>query len=300
MYLAAIDIGTNSVRLLVAAVQGQVLVPIRRELTTTKLGSGLSTSGRLSEQGKKATIQTMEDYLEIAHHHDVAKIIVFGTAALRQAEDGRAFAQEIALLLHQQVDIIPPSTEASLSYLGVTKSLPALGEALVFDLGGGSCELICHQDNEIKAASYELGALYLTERFMQHDPPLETETKAVRAYIRRHLKLPTSNKVVVGVGGTVSALAAMELKLAHYDADRLHGCILNSTMIEQQYTRMLLLSTAKRSLLPGMPPARALIMPAGTLVVLELLRAVGASQLTVSQGDILLGSLYAVISSTLI
>ncbi|NLZ92878.1 MAG: hypothetical protein GX922_02490 [Firmicutes bacterium] len=296
MYLAAIDIGTNSVRLLVAETEKEIVVPVRRELAITKLGSGLSSTGRLSERGKQATMQAAAEYVEIARQYGATKIVVFGTCALRQAEDGQAFAHALAARTGQQIEIFSASTEASLSYLGVTQSLSVPKSALVFDLGGGSCELIYCRDNELKVSSYKLGALYLTEKFIEHDPPLLTEVEAIRAHIRRALKVKSSQQVV-GVGGTITALASMELKMTHYDADKLHGFILSKDMIKRQLAKMLPLPAHKRSHLVGLPPDRALIMPAGALMVEELLNAAGTMQLTVSQGDILLGSLYAVISS---
>ncbi|NLZ38926.1 MAG: Ppx/GppA family phosphatase [Firmicutes bacterium] len=300
MYLAAIDLGTNSVRLLVAETQKDALVPVRRELITTKLGSGLITSGRLSVSGQEATMQAVKEYLKIARHYDAAKIVVFGTSALRQAADGHAFARRLTAEIGLPVDILSAKVEASLSYLGVTQSLSTVKNAVVFDLGGGSCELIYRESNELKTHSYNLGALYLTEKFIKHDPPSAAEIESLRKYICQHFGNHLGNKKcgqLVGVGGTVTALAAMELEMMNYDAEKLHGLILYKEVIQRQLAKMLQLTADERAKLPGLPPDRALIMPAGALVVAELLATFGVAQFLVSQGDILLGSLYAAISS---
>ncbi|HAA37583.1 MAG TPA: hypothetical protein DCE00_01780 [Firmicutes bacterium] len=299
MLLAAIDIGTNSVRMLLAAQQAGLLVELERTLTTTRLGAGLQSSGCLAEAGKKAACAAVKFNVQKARQQGADRIIILGTSALREARDGAAFARQLSQETGCKVEIITALQEAKYSYLGVVKSLPGLEQALVFDLGGGSCEFIWRRAGTIKAVSYKIGALYLTDCCLQHDPPRQKEIKAAQSVIRHNLQcLPLTAAPLVGVGGTVTALTSLVLKMTAYDAKLIHGFCLTREMVESQLRQLLTLSAAERAKLPGMPPRRAEILPAGALVVAELLAVTKQPALTVSEGDLLLGCLYHAISST--
>lgn len=300
MILAAIDIGTNSVRMLIAKQKAELVV-LARELTTTRLGAGLQTSGYLSQAGKSATLAAVKDNVRKARQQGVDKIYILATSAMREAGDGAAFATLLARETACRVEIISPAQEARYSYTGVVQSLPELEQALVFDLGGGSCEFIWQHGPQIRTVSYKIGSLYLADRYFRHDPPSRQEVAAAQAFIRHNLQSLTAvTKSLVGVGGTVTALTSLELQMAAYDAKRIGGFCLTAAMVQSQLSQMLALPAAKRQKLVGMPPARAAILPAGALVVAELLASTNQASLTVSEGDLLLGYLYHAISSTLI
>ena len=202
------------------------------------------------------------------------------------------------------VDVLSPVEEARLSYEGAASSLCLPREVLVFDLGGGSCELIWPENGNLRFASVKLGAVYLTEMFIRHDPPLAEEIQCIRQYAAELLSgftlsgFTLSGVPVVGIGGTVTSLAAMEMQMTKYDAEQVHGFTLTAEMVSVQLQRLLAVPLKERSQITGVQPARADILPTGALIVEEILAQYGAPSLTVSEGDILTGLIYSLISST--
>jgi len=299
MRLAAIDIGTNSVRLLVAEISETGINPIKRVLTTTRLGAGLMQSGCLSKPGKEATVAAVMECTALARSLGAQKLRVAGTSAMREASDGQSFARTLARQAGAYVDILLPDEEARLSYEGAASSLRLPTEVLVFDLGGGSCELIWPEDGNLCFASLKLGAVYLTEMFIRHDPPLAEELQCIRQHSAELLSSFTLRGIpVVGIGGTVTSLAAMEMKMTRYDAKQVHGRILTAQMVSAQLQRLLAVPLNERSQIAGVQPARADILPAGALVVKEILSHFRAPSFTVSEGDILTGLICSLISLT--
>lgn len=299
MRLAAIDIGTNSVRLLVAEISGTGIKQVKRLLKTTRLGAGLMQSGCLSVYGKEATVAAVMEYTALARSLGTQKIRLAGTSAMREASDGQIFARGLSSQVGEHVEILSPVDEARLSFEGAAKSLYFSHEVLVFDLGGGSCELIWPGEGSLRFASVKLGAVYLTEMFIQHDPPLTEELQCIRRHAAELLSCFTlSGMPVVGIGGTVTSLAAMEMQMANYDAEQVHGFTLTAEMVSTQLQRLLAVPINERSQIAGVQPARADILPVGALVVKEILAQYHASSLTVSEGDILTGLIYSLISAT--
>lgn len=297
MFLAAIDLGTNSSRLLIAEKQGNKLLPVCRKMQTTRLGSGLSANGRLHVQGKKATLLAVASFLEIAESYRAAQLYIMGTSALRQADDGAGFCRELAAYAGCPVEVLSAEEEAYYSYTGVRKSLSLSDRILVFDLGGGSCELIWQSNHKVETASYLFGALNLTEQYFRQDPPQPGEIAEARGYIQNLLdKSALQDKEIVGTGGTVTALASVALGLSAYDPGKIHGYFLPAEMVQEIFSKITAVPASARALITGLPPERAPIMPAGTLVVNELLAAAGAEGLVVSEEGLLLGRLYAAIS----
>ena len=182
MRLAAIDIGTNSVRLLVAETSDTGIMQVKRELKTTRLGAGLIQNGCLSERGKEATVAAVMEYTDLARSLGANKLRVAGTSAMREASDGQSFGRTLGKQAGTHVDVLSPVEEARLSYEGAASSLCLPREVLVFDLGGGSCELIWPENGNLRFASVKLGAVYLTEMFIRHDPPLAEEIQCIRQY----------------------------------------------------------------------------------------------------------------------
>lgn len=290
---AVIEIGTNSVRLLVAVREGNTFFPLTRQLVTTRLGAGLISTALLSTEGKKRTLAAIRSFITAADRLCTEKIIIIGTSAMREAQDGAIFAKQIQNQFGVSVNILPCETEALYSYTGVTLSLPAKTGSVVFDLGGGSCEIIWSQEGQLVLCSQKIGAVYLSERFFAHDPPQTAEVELAQSFIRQQLaecRLPA--RPLVGVGGTVTSLAAMAMEMREYAAEQIHGYSLSRTTVRRLLAAMLSLPCSERERLPGIQKERAAILPAGTLAVDLLLEISGEQALLVSEGDILLGSLY--------
>ncbi len=294
MRFAAIDLGTNSVRFLAAEVSENSIKPIKKMLKTTRLGAGLVERGVLSQAGKEATAAAVMEFIALAHSLGVGKLKIAGTSAMREALDGQEFARSLSKQTGKDVEIISPDEEARLSYEGAAKSLRLPHQALVFDLGGGSCEFIWPESGNLRFASLKLGAVYLTEMFVRSDPPSTQEFKCIGHHVSKLLScLTPAGMPIVGIGGTVTSLAAMEMQMTEYDEDQVHGYTLTAEMISSQLKRLLAVPLIERGAIPGVQPDRADILPAGALVVGEILTYFNATSLIVSEGDILMGMLYS-------
>jgi exopolyphosphatase / guanosine-5'-triphosphate,3'-diphosphate pyrophosphatase len=294
MICAAIDIGTNSVRLLVGSYAGGQFQPQFRELATTRLGSGLISTGFLSKTGRDATCDAVARFVRKALEAQAEEIIAFATSAMRDAADGREFAGLLEAETGQKILIISPETEAAWSFAGVEKSLPSSRGGLVFDLGGGSCELTWRFAGQLFSHSIRIGAVYLSDTFLHSDPPTPAEAERARRFVREQLsRIGIPLRPLIGVGGTVTSLAAMAQRLDIYDPERVHGYLLTQHTVQKLLADMMGRSLAQRLQLQGIQPERAAILPAGTLAVDTLLTFCGQNKLIVSEGDILLGSLYA-------
>lgn len=294
--LAAIDIGTNSVRLLVAEVQDGRIKPIIRKLITTRLGEGLVLRRALPENGKEKTAHAVLTLQKTAVEHDAGTIQLFGTSALREARDGRRFARELSCTTGLCVRILSAEEEAMLSYTGVKETLLMESGTVVFDLGGGSCELIWPEGDRTRIESLKIGAVYLFEKFAHHDPPTEEEMDSAREHIRGLVgRFHLHGRPVVGLGGTVTNLAALAMGMTEYDAKRVHGYRLTRETVLHLLDKMMRVPLAERLLLPGIQADRADIMPVGTVVVNEILQVCQAAHLTVSEGDILVGCIYSLL-----
>lgn len=312
---AAVDIGTNSVRLLVAEVAdaGSVpapggsqvsllsnpqctdrnvfLEPVLRRLTITRLGEGLDAGGLIKPAAAARTAAVIEEFAALAASQGAPFPLVVGTYALRVARN----PEELLTRLHFPVRVLSGEEEARLGYQGTLAGLDSLpaGRVLVIDIGGGSVELTWGTRGQIEGTlSLPLGAVVLTEQYLSHDPPSEDEIAALRAALGRILdpRLPAvarRNAQVLGVGGTITTMAALAQRLDPYDPDRVHGFRLTLRTVEEITDKLLRLPVADRRRLPGLQPERADIISAGALVLQHLLAELGCEQITVSEADLL-------------
>lgn len=300
---AAIDIGTNSVRLLVADVlpsssrspgRPPRVVPILHRLRITRLGEGLTSGGRIRPAAAARTAQAVETFIALAAAAGAASPVIVGTHALRAARD----PDELLERLGRPVGILTGDQEARLGYRGALAGLgprQTASRLLVVDIGGGSIELTRGRRGRIeRSLSIPAGAVVLTERFLGHDPPLDAEIGALEAHLARTLGPGLSGLArprlrLVGVGGTITTMAAIEQRLSPYDPDRVHGFRLSRRAIERITADLLACPLAERRRLPGLQPERADIIVAGALVFRYLMRTWGARAITVSEADLLWG-----------
>jgi len=288
--VAAIDIGTNSTRLLVAdaAADGAVR-PVYRKLVTTRLGEGINR-GRILPAAVNRTVDVLQDFIRTAREMEARVITACATSAVRDAANRDEFlaaARRVGL----HVRVLSGAEEARLSYLGVLSGLPVERESsLVMDVGGGSTEFIWRQDKEVHYCSVAVGAVRITEGGFDDawlaarlDEPLERIGKA-------------APRTLIGVGGTVTTLAAMDLALAVYDPDRVHGHVISAERVGEMLDRLQQLSLEERKRLPGLQPQRADIIPAGVRIVCRVLRQLRLPALKVSEADIMHGLVLAALS----
>jgi exopolyphosphatase/guanosine-5'-triphosphate,3'-diphosphate pyrophosphatase len=303
MILAGIDIGTNTIRLLIADVRDGSFHEIFSGRIITRLGQDLDRSGILSPEAQERSLTALRQFsLDIASHR-CAAVSAVGTSALRHAGNAGAFIDALKERTGLDLRVISGEEEARLTMLGVRRAIsPAkeggadpLDSALVIDIGGGSTELIVTvRGAALHIESMHLGAVYLTDRHMKHDPPDAGELGSLRATVRKELDAwegellrerriqPGSLHILAGTAGTVTTLAAMDLRLARYDAARINGHVLSRTSLDGMIERLCRMTLAERRGLPGLEAGREDIILAGAIICQEIMERTGKQELLVS------------------
>jgi exopolyphosphatase/guanosine-5'-triphosphate,3'-diphosphate pyrophosphatase len=295
--VAVIDVGTNTVRLLVAETGGRS--GYRTVLTAqemTRLGQGLLPARLLRPEPMQRTVSALRRFHALAEAEGASTIRAVGTSALREAANRAAF---LAFARHDaglEIAVISGEEEGRLALLGVRAGLAMLPDRLVMlDIGGGSTELLLAERLRILATvSTGLGAVTLTERFLKTDPPDPAELEAVRRaaarrfgrLLREEFRGLTTDAALVGTAGTVTSLAAIDLGLDPYDPGRVNGHRLTRERVAELLQRLAALPLAHRREVRGLEPARADVIVAGTAVCLAAMDALSAGCLTVSDGGL--------------
>jgi len=288
--LASVDVGTNSVLLLVAERDAAgVLRPVREEAEITRLGRGVDRTGALCVESMEATLAVLGRYAELARADGARALVVTATSAARDARNGEEFLARARQRTGSSVEILSGDEEARLSYLAVAEDFaPEAGAAglLAIDVGGGSTEFVHGRGRTVSfRKSLDIGSVRLTERCVASDPPLPAEQDAIRGIVRQELStLPSfpSGVRVVGVAGTVTSLFALRHAIDPYDASRVHGGRLSLQDVASVRERLCSVPLAVRRTLPGMQPKRADVLPAGALLFETALRHLGADAALVS------------------
>lgn len=287
--LAAIDVGTNTVLLLVAERTGAGLAPVLERAEITRLGRGVDATGRLDPAAIAETAAVVGEYAAAARALGASRVACVATSAARDASNGAAFFEAVRRAAGLDAAVISGDEEARLVYESAWRDFGAAGSPLaVLDVGGGSTEFTFGDGPAPRGrTSLQVGAVRLTERHVRGDPPSAAELAAVRDGARAALRplaamaAPRGGRLV-GVAGTVTTLSAVAQALPAYDAARVHGAPLSLAEIEALVTRLAALTVAARAALPGMEPKRADVILAGAVVVAEAMRATGFDRLTVS------------------
>jgi exopolyphosphatase / guanosine-5'-triphosphate,3'-diphosphate pyrophosphatase len=288
--LGAIDVGSNSIRLLVAEFDPQGGIRVIDEVKDQpRLASGLAESNRLDEFAMARAIQALSRMREVAERRGVKRISAVATSAVREAENGKAFVERVRREVGIPLRIIDAETEATLSWRSVAHHFQqASGRALVADIGGGSLELIGAVNGLVEMTkSLPLGAVRLTEKHLFEGRSRSKEVAALRGRIRKQLKKAGrwrewNNVTVIGSGGTFTNLARMVLSRRGHPLESVHGEVIKTAEVEQLLEWLCTLSVDRRRDVPGLNPQRADIILAGLAVTAELLNLVEARSLTVS------------------
>jgi exopolyphosphatase / guanosine-5'-triphosphate,3'-diphosphate pyrophosphatase len=292
VHVAAVDIGTNSVRLLIADQSG---LQIERTMRITRLGQGVDVTGALDPEAIARTTQVLSEYRSRIELSNVQRVRATATSAARDATNSQQFFDAAERALGARPELLGGEEEARLSFLGATAELrPQDGPFLVIDVGGGSTELALGTTGPEALVSLQLGCVRMTERHLKADPPTPAQLDACLADIRgqvekaRAIVDPRQARRVVGLAGTVTTLAALELGLSHYDASRTHHSTLSRTQVETWFERLSGMALAERRRILA-EPQRAGVILGGAAVVLTLMRELGIAELLVSEHDILDG-----------
>ncbi len=298
---AAIDIGTNSTRLLVAHKRGDCWKPLCRGLRITRLGEGLSRTGRLSPEAMGRTVSAVVEFMHRAQACGAEFLEIAATFAARQAENGEQLQQRLAAQ-GLGVRVLTGEEEAALSFRGVVTALSPRnpGPILVVDVGGGSTELIRGCDARLEDwFSLPVGAVTLAERLPAPNGVLSPELQQkMSREVERVLEMgmtaawdEPARSSVVGVGGTATSLVAICLELDSYDPEKVHGFSLTLEELQSLRQKLAVLTDQQRCQVPGLQPERADIIVPGAVIIERLLQRLGGRELMVSEGDLLLGLL---------
>jgi exopolyphosphatase / guanosine-5'-triphosphate,3'-diphosphate pyrophosphatase len=297
MRVAAIDCGTNSIRLLVADVVGAGLVDLHREMRIVRLGQDVDRTGRLAPDAIDRTRAALADYAALIISMGADRIRMVATSATRDAANRDDFAAMVSATLGQPAVVISGDEEAALSFRGASGGLGGVaGPLLLTDIGGGSTELVLGlEDGAVQAYSMDVGAVRMTERHLRDDPPTANQIAATLRDVRAALDLAAAvvplpgASSFVGVAGTITTLAALTLGLDRYDSERVHGSRMSADQIGQLTGRLLAMTRAERAAHAVIHPGRVDVIAAGALILRTIVERVGVSEVIVSEHDILDG-----------
>ncbi len=292
--VAAIDCGTNSTRLLVSDGRGTTL---DRRATITRLGRGVDANGNLATEAVARTIAVLAEYRAVMDRNGVGRVRMTATSAARDASNREMFFAAAEGVVGSRPELISGEEEALLSFLGATAELdPAHGPFLVVDIGGGSTEFAAGTVEAEGVLSVDMGCVRITEKFLHHDPPTPEELSqaisVVRDYlddVAREIPAATEARRLVGLAGTVTTVAAVELGLLTYDRDRIHHFVLTRDAVEDVFRTLATESRSQRVHNPGLEEARADVIVGGTAILAALMRTFDFDECLVSEADILDG-----------
>jgi len=296
--VAAIDCGTNTIKLLIGALPDVDV----REMRMVRLGQDLDRTGRIADEALVRAFAAIDEYAELIRSYDVpaSRVRFVATSASRDASNASAFVAGVRSRLGVEPEVVTGDLEAALSFDGAVRNLRELPATpvLVVDIGGGSTELILGATTPEEAGSMNVGSVRLHERHLHSDPPSAAEVAACAADIDAHLDAcpvsPADAATVVGVAGTVTQLAAVALDLTAYSRADVDQLVLPAAAVHATVERLLAMTVAERLALPAMHPGRADVIGAGVLILDRILRRTRTESLVVSDSDILDGIAWSI------
>jgi exopolyphosphatase/guanosine-5'-triphosphate,3'-diphosphate pyrophosphatase len=303
MILAGIDVGTNTLRLLVADVGESSYQELAAGRTITRLGEGLDRSGALSPDAQARSFDALAAFAAVLRRYPGTAVDAVATSALRKAVNARPFLQEVQRRTGLELRIIDGAEEARLTLAGARRALSrgsrsggdALASSLLVDIGGGSTEIILSGDGAIRSAqSLELGSVYLHERFIRSDPPDAGEIERLRQEVRGAIaaweaglvretgRRAASAVTLAGTAGTITTLAAMDLEMIDYDPGRINGHVLSLDALDDRIGMLARTTLSQRKGIPGLEAGREDIILAGAIIARELMQRAAKRELLVS------------------
>ncbi|MCG8512748.1 MAG: Ppx/GppA family phosphatase [Halanaerobiales bacterium] len=302
MKLGAIDVGTNSCRMLVMEYSGGRYTELARSQEITRLGAGVDQNRFLGRQAVERTVAVIKSFTRMMAQYQPTEINIVGTSALRDVKNPQLLSNRLEEETGKRIKVISGAEEAGLIYQGVNLNL-AEGDYLIIDIGGGSTELIWSDTAGINYKSLDMGALRMTERYLENPqlPLTQQELAVMQKGIRAELGVvPEVNgetMALVGTGGTVTTLAAIDLQMEAYDSKRIDRYCLTRARIAEILSCLSRLSARERSGIPGLQKGREEIIIAGTVILAEIMTTFGFKEMTISEQGILLGLIRELVNS---
>jgi exopolyphosphatase/guanosine-5'-triphosphate,3'-diphosphate pyrophosphatase len=295
--VAAIDLGTNSTRLLVADVDDGRLSEVERETRITRLGEGVDERRRLLPVPIARVRNVLSDYRRTLEALGAERTLAIATSAMRDAENGEAFLGEIEWSYGFATRLLSGHDEALMMFRGVTSERSVEGGTIILDVGGGSTEFVAGGPDGVHwHDSLDIGSVRLTERFLTSDPPTREELDACAESVRMLFaerirdEVRTGARAAIGVAGTITSLAALALGLEAYDRDRVHGSELTADGLATELDRLASVPLRQRREMRPLDPDRAPVIVGGAVIAREALRFFDLERLEISERDILDGA----------
>ncbi|MGC9361340.1 MAG: hypothetical protein ACP5F3_00260 [Candidatus Syntrophosphaera sp.] len=286
MVRAVIDLGTNSVKCVIARVdngRAEILLELNK---TTRLGGGIAETGKIGQESMERNLGFLREIARNCRELKAEEVVCVGAETMRRAEDAEVFKALVKGEFGWELHTLSPEEEARLIYEASAKLAPPGVETLVFDTGGGSTEFTFGQNGGISSSySLPLGAVILTSRYVNSDPISDADFTALTRLVEEQISqnLPRQrDPFTIGCGGCLTTLAAVALKLEEYDAEKVHGYELSKVEVEMQARLYRDLNGQERKIITGLPAERADIILAGAVVVLEVFRFFNLSRITIS------------------
>lgn len=295
--VASIDIGTNTILLLIAKVEEGKVNPLFEIETVARLGEGVQKNGILLKEAMDRSLQTLAQYLKWCQELEVQKVFTAGTSALREAKNSEDFLNLVKEKLDLPIEVISGEEEAQLSFLAVAKDLGKVKEPiLVVDVGGGSTEFILGKGDQISQwISLPLGSVRFTEEFLRSDPVQEEEWEKMERKIQEYLvTIPHSQEPIsmVAVGGTATTLASVEQGLEDFIAEKIHHFVLGKEALKNQLLLYRSKTIDERRKIPGLPIARADVILAGGAILYLAMEELKCPSVLISCHGVRYGLLY--------
>lgn len=304
MRTASIDIGTNTIRLLISNHGGRVISQLYIDRIITRLGEGFSEEKRLLDQkAVNRSIDALKDFSGVIKQYNVNKIRAVATSVVRESENGPEFVKKVAEITGLKVQVISGKEEAELTVLGVLNSVSVKAkELIIFDIGGGSTEYVHIQNsNIVNLVSTKLGVVHLTEEYLKNDLETEQEladlSRKIRVDLEKNLQnfdiIDQNNLILIGTAGTPTTLAAINLKLGEYKPELVNNFTLTEKMILSTIEMLIKIPKKNRANLIGLEKGREDILIAGALILTETLKRYSKNSVIVSDGGVLEGIAYS-------
>jgi exopolyphosphatase/guanosine-5'-triphosphate,3'-diphosphate pyrophosphatase len=296
-YYASIDLGSNTVLLLIVQRESDgSLVEIRQEQRFPRLGEGIQQTGRIKSEKIEKTAQYLEEYLQLCRKYNVRWVKLVGTAALREAENGKEFCATIKNELNVEVNLISGEQEARLGYIGALSNKSELsGRILMVDIGGGSSEFTWGQNDKYEhEISLPIGSVKLTEKYALENRTSSSQIQQAQNFIttvleKNSARFPQKVDTMIGTAGTFTTLAQIQMKMSEYDSKKIDSSILKLEQVSDIQAHLKELDAQQRLKIPGLVPGREDVILGGTIIAAEILRFFGKGEIIISDRGLRFG-----------
>jgi len=292
MRVAVVDVGTYSTRLSIAEVENGNFKILHEEGYITALGRGVKRTGKLSKEGIEETLKVIKRFKKLCEEYGVERCIVLGTEALRVAENREEFLKKLKEL-GLELKIIPPEEEGRYAYLGAYFAVKPRGKVCVIDQGGGSTEFVFGEGTKVEeVVSLPFGIVNLTERFIKNDPPTEEEIKELLEFLDAEIKkVKRPVDTLVGLGGTITTIAALEYGVYPYDPQKINGKVLTKEQLKRWFEKLSKMTIEERKKFPQIEDRRAEAIVPGVAMFWRTLEAFGKDRIVVSDWAVKQGAI---------